>query len=115
MSAARIGKITLKNGGATVRLLHQANPNHGGEENWAGKLMGGARRAIEQCGESGPITGYLLVAFYADESTVTSFRWGDESPVNRGTLPAYVAEVVRRDVITEPEARAVFNEMFERT
>lgn len=37
-----------------------------------------------------------------------SHRWGGESQFNRCLLPGYIAEVIRRDLITEPEAcRAV--------
>lgn len=47
MAAVRIGKIRMKNGGAEVRLLRQELPNYDGEENWAGKLVAGARQAAE--------------------------------------------------------------------
>lgn len=50
----------------------------------------------------------MLVAFYEDNSTFMSHRWGGESQFNRCLLPGYIAEVIRRDLITEPEAcRAV--------
>ena len=114
MAAARIGRVRLKNGGAEVRVLHRETPNAEGKESWAGALMAGARTAVEHANESAPICGYVLVAFYADGCTWTSHRWGDESPMNRAMLPHLVAEIVRRDVITDREARSIFDEMFER-
>lgn len=109
MGAARIGRIRMKTGGAEVRLIRQETPNGDGKENWAGRLVTSARGAAEHCAESGPLTGFVIAAFYADGGTYTAFRWGDESPANRNILPAYVAEIVRRDVITEPEANRVVN------
>jgi len=89
MAVARIGRVRLKAGGAEVRLLRRETPNRNGDENWAGDLMAGARRAIEFVPENGPISGYVLVAFYADGSTLTSQRWGDESPLNRSVHPRW--------------------------
>jgi hypothetical protein len=114
MSAARIGKITLKSGGASVRVLHQATPNKDGTENWAGALMETARTAVNHTdGESGPVVGFVVAAFYSDGSTWVDYRWGAESPINRALLPGYIAEVVRRDLLMEGEARDTFNKMFE--
>jgi len=68
----------------------------------------------EDTTEHGQIVGYVAVTFFADHTTCTNYRWGDESPCSRTLLPTLVSEVVRRDVVMETEARAVFDEMFER-
>lgn len=96
-----------------MRLIRQEKPNQGGEANWAGALLAGARKAVEWQEQDGPISGYVLLAFYADGSTWASHRWGNESPINRCALPQFIAEVLRRDVITGKEAQEVFDEMFE--
>lgn len=96
-----------------MRLLHQTTPNSDGG-NWAGQMLTTTRHVAERQTEDNPITGYLVVAFFRDGATSSHYRWGDESPMNRALLPHYVAEVVRRDVVTDSEARAVFDEMFER-
>lgn len=42
MSAARIGKITMKAGGAEVRVIRQETPN-AGDSNWRGEIIKHAR------------------------------------------------------------------------
>lgn len=113
MSAARIGRIRLKSGGAEVRLIRREQPNHEGAENWAGEIIRSAKTVANHTSKAGPIRGFVLAAFYDDKSTYVNFRWGDESPLNRALLPSYIAEVIRRDLIVEAEAEAKFNEMFE--
>lgn len=113
MSHAKIGRIRLKARGADLHLIRQQTPNQG-DENWAGELAGFSRRMLDHTETNGPLTGFVAVAFYADGSTCANYRWGDKAPFNRALLPLYVAEIIRRDVITESEAIHVFNEMFDR-
>lgn len=112
MARAKIGRVRMKAGGADIRLIRQQTPDEYGA-NAAGGFAAYARRVTDSVTECGGVTGFLGVAFYEDGSTRTHFWWGDKAPCNRAILPLYVAEVIRRDAITETEARAVFDEMFE--
>lgn len=113
MGHARIGRIRLKDGGAEVRLIASQSEKEW-RDNAAAGLAAFARRVVEFVPENGQITGFIGLGWYEDGSTIAHFHWGDNAPCNRAFLPEFVAECVRRDVITESEARMVFNEMFER-
>lgn len=102
MSAARIGKITLKAGGAEVRVLRQALPNDG--ENYRGLLMHHARSMTE---DSEELIGFVVVGLYASGTYRSGIRVDPEAVIGRTLLPAYVAEVVRRGVLMEPIADGV--------
>lgn len=112
MAHAKIGRIRMKAGGAELRLIRQETPNTGGE-NWNGELIAFGRRMAESAPKDGGIVGYVAVAFFGNGTTCTNYKWGDESPCSRTLLPTLVSEMVRRDVVMETEARAVFSEMFE--
>ena len=103
--AARIRSVRMKNGGATVRVLHTPQPNDG--ENWNGKMVENAKAMAGQ----GDVTGYVVLAFYADGTRSAGFRMTPLVP--RELFPSYVAEILRRDAITEYEAEMVFDRKFE--
>ena len=65
--------------------------------------------------DEAPLAGYIVLGMYADGRTAMGYRYDSDVPniVPRALLPAWVAEVLRRDIIAESEARDVFNEMFE--
>lgn len=100
MSAARIGKIRLKAGGAEVRVLDRQTPHHG--ENWCGKIVDNARGIASHDQDGARLVGYVIMGLFSDGSHSTAWRYDPAlSPIPRRLLPAYVAEVVREDLITE--------------
>lgn len=109
MGLARIGKIKLKAGGAEVRVLHRDSPNLNGE-NWQGEVVKSAR-AVAGFDEPGSeLVGFVVLGLYSDGRTSIGWRYdGNRSPIPRAMLPAYVAEVIRRDIITQTEACDVVN------
>lgn len=55
------------------------------------------------------------MGLYQNGGTSVGFRYDFESKnsIPRMLLPAWIAEVLRRDLIAKTEARDTFNEMFE--
>jgi hypothetical protein len=114
---ARIGRIRMKNGGADVRVLNR-NPDGAASidpngEDWRGTVVRNARAVADMATSEAPLVGYLLIGFYGDGCTSVGFRYDvDRCPVPRALMPSWVAEIIRRDMITEPDTRDVFNDMF---
>lgn len=107
MGAARIGRIRLKSGGAEVRVLHTSTPNLG-EENWRGALIKNAKAVAGYDEANSQLVGYLLVGFFSDGAASVGYRWDkDRTPIPRALMPEYVAEIVRRDMITSVEAEDI--------
>lgn len=110
---ARIRRVRMKNGGADVRVLNREPINPEGED-WRGKIIANARGVAEQATNDAPLVGYVVVGLYADGAASVGYRYDfDKCPVPRMLIPAWVSEIIRRDMIVAPEARDVFNEMFE--
>lgn len=111
---ARIGRIRMKNGGAVVRVLDRKPINPNGED-WRGRLTLAARKIADQGTEAAPLAGYFVMGVFADGATSTGFRYDPDqlSAIPRTLWPAFAAEIIRRDLIVENEARAVFSDMFE--
>ena len=98
-----------------MRVLHQPTPNADGEENWRGEIIRSARAVADYDGPSSELVGYLMVGFFSDGSSSIGYRWDkDRTPIPRALMPAYVAEIVRRDMITEVEAEQVACEVVNR-
>lgn len=109
---ARIGRIRMKNGGAEVRVLNREPINPDGE-NWRGSILSGARKIGERATNEAQLVGYIVVGVYRDGAASVGYRWDyDNCPVPRAMIPAWIAEILRRDLISEPQAKDVFNEMF---
>jgi hypothetical protein len=112
---ARIGRVRMKNGGADVRVLDREAVNSKGED-WRGSVVSNARKIAEQATADAPLVGYLVLGIYGDGCSSIGYRYDyAKSPVPRMLIPAWIAEIVRRDIITEPAAADKFNEMFEWT
>ena len=104
MSAARIGRIRMKAGGAEVRLIAQADP----EANYCGKIIDHARRVAEMDEPGSELVGFVVVGLFSCGSASVGMKWDNKrSPIPRALLPSYLAEVIRRDVVTAPEAEEV--------
>ncbi len=104
MSAARIGKIRLKSGGAEVRLLRQQTREDG--ENYRGLIIEHARMVAEYTPQA-EMVGFVLIGLFSDGSYSSSTRLDASAALGRTMLPSYIAEVVRRDVLMEPIADGV--------
>lgn len=110
MGLARIGKIRLKAGGAEVRILRRDTPDDDGRENWRGKIVDNARGIASYSQPDSELVGYFVMGLFSDGSSSVAFRYDPKrSPIPRALLPAYIAEVLRRDMITYGEAVEVVN------
>ena len=111
--AARIGRIRMKAGGADIRLIGHKIDNGNGED-WRGSILANARAIADTATDAEPLAGYFVMGIFKGGSTSTGWRYDPEaSAVPRALFPAFAAEIIRRDMITEREARTVFDEMFE--
>lgn len=97
MTAARIGKIRLKSSGTEVRILNRQEREDG--ENYKGLIIQHARMIAETDEE---MVGFVVIGLFADGSFNDSCRLDASGAVGRTMMPSYVAEIVRRSVITEP-------------
>lgn len=110
---ARIGRIRMKNGGAEVRVL-QRKPLNGDGDDWRGRILSHARMTADNASDDNPLTGFIVIGVFSDGSSSVGFRWDDEQcAIPRALIPSWVAEIIRRDMITEIEAGALFDRMFE--
>lgn len=112
--AARVSRVRMKRGGAEVRVLHNRIAEAGGEDH-RGALLRNARAIADLATLAVPLVGYVLIGIYEDGATSVGFRYDHENrnAIPRALLPAWVAEVIRRDIISAEEARDVFDRMFE--
>lgn len=105
--AARISRVRMKSGGADVRVIEGLTPLH--EDDWRGDILRNARQIVEWSNDV-PLVGYVVVGLFANGKTSTGWRYdGQKCPVPMSILPAWVAEVIRRDIVTQSEAVDVFN------
>lgn len=110
MSHARIRSITFKDGRAPLRVLHtRTRPGLNDKpENWNGKIVENARTIAHDPME---ITGYVIVAVYADGTYNCATRVDhDLCPIPLTLWPAYVAEVVRKELVTPAAVRNVLDD-----
>lgn len=97
----------MKAGGAEVRVLTTPTPNLG-DENWRGKIIDAARRVAGFDEEGSALVGYVVIGLFSDGTSSLGYRWDkDRTPIPRTLMPTYIAEVIRRDLITAVEADEV--------
>jgi hypothetical protein len=111
--AVRLRRVRLK-GGADVHVLHNKQPDPG-NENWRGSLVRNARNIAGFASDDLPLAGYVVVGLFADGSASVAYRYDttQSNSVPRSLIPAWIAEIIRREMITCVEARDTFNDMFE--
>lgn len=103
----------MKSGGADVHVINRQVDNGDGQD-WRGSIVANARKVADVGTEDCPLVGYVVVGMFADGMTSVGFRHDPERcPIPRALMPAWIAEVFRRELIVEPEAADKFNEMFE--
>lgn len=109
--AARIRRVRMKDG-ADVHVLHtpMVNDLGGNPENWRGKLRTHAATISDQGTEASPLDGYIVIGLFADGGSSVAFRIPERLPACLVT--GYVAEIMRRDLITDREAERVFDNKF---
>jgi hypothetical protein len=104
-NAGRIGKVRMKDTGFEFRVLEGPRD----PENDMGATM---MRHAREIGQWPGMTGSIVIGVFDDGSTATGIRWNDGCKVPRALVPSWIAEVVRRDLVTSGEAENVFHENF---
>ena len=108
--AARIRSIRPKNTDTNVVLFPTATPNHinGTSENWRGKMVEHAKSIASV---DGTLDGFIVLGLWSDGKRSLGYRLPSRIP--RELLPAYFAEIIRTDAITQWEAENTFEDKFE--
>lgn len=106
--AARIRSIRPKNLSTNVVVFPTPMPDDGGDENWRGKMIEHAKNIA---GNEGNLNGFLVLGLWDDGRRSLGFRF--TSHISRELLPAYIAEIVRTDIVTQWEAENTFDDKFE--
>lgn len=105
--SGRIGKVRMKATGFEFRVID--GPKEPASDMGA-VMMRHARNISQMSG----LVGTLVIGVFEDGCSSVGFRWdNDRCPIPRALAPSWVAEIVRRDLITEVEAAEVFDSKFE--
>lgn len=105
--SGRIGKVRMKATGFEFRVI----PGVGDPATDFGARLLKCSRAIA---DDDNLVGYVVVGLTEDGGYRCGFRWDDDrSPIPRTLLPSYIEEVLRREMVTGPEAADVFDSKFE--
>ena len=78
------------------------------DENLRGVMIRHAKMIADNKGE---MDGFLVIGLWADGTRSLGYRVSQRIP--RELLPAYVAEMVRTDCVTEWQAERTFDDRFE--
>lgn len=106
-NGGRIGKVRMKDTGFEFRVL----PGPAEPENDMGATMMRHARSISQWPG---MAGTIVIGVFEDGATSVAFRWDDDrARIPRSLIPSWLAEIVRREMITDVEAEKVFHENFE--
>lgn len=104
--AARIGRVRMKAGGADVHIIDGwSSPD---EETVGATLVRSARDYADV-----GVHSFMLIGFDNSGDVLFQHRTDGKLPLPRTLLPAYVAEMIRRYVLTDTQARIVFDDMFQ--
>lgn len=109
----RLRSVRMKDGGATISVLHTARNDGDPDqpENWRGVILSQAKRIADYDEPDSHLDGFIVIGMFSDGTTSIGCRLPERIP--RALIPAYVNEILRRDVITEREAARVFDRKFE--
>lgn len=103
----------MKNGGAEVRLIRN-DKMAAGDEDYRGTILRHARMVADKDEPGSELISCVTIGLFSDGSASVGFRYDPKTcPVPRSLFPTWVAEILRRDMVTDDQARDVFNEMFE--
>lgn len=110
---ARIRRVRMKAGGADVHVIDRQPVNLDGED-WRGRLTLDSRDIGGLGTEDCPLVGYFVMGIFADGATSTGYRYDSaRCPIPRTLMPTWIAEIVRRDMITAPDTAELFDAKFE--
>ena len=71
-------------------------------------------RHARKVAEWSNLAGTMVIGIFEDGATSVAFRWDDDRcPVPRSLAPAWIAEIVRRELVTSVEAENTFHDIFE--
>lgn len=105
--SGRIGKVRMKATGFEFRVID--GPQDPGSDMGA-TMMRHAREISQWEG----LVGSIVIGVFDDGKTSVAFRWDDEGcPVPRALVPAWLAEIARRELITDIEAADIFDSKFQ--
>lgn len=106
-SGGRIGKVKMKASGFEFRVI-EGVPDP--ETDFGARLIKCSRSIAQERG----LVGYVVVGLTVDGAYRCGFLWDDDrSPIPRTLFPSYMAEVLRREMITDMDAAQVFDDKFE--
>lgn len=102
----RIGKVRMKDTGFEFRIVDgPSEPEHDPRAT----LLRHAREIAEYDG----LQSFVILGVFDDGKTTTGWRWADDCVIPRSLVPAWLAEVARRELITDVEAAELFDSKFE--
>lgn len=105
--SGRIGKVRMKATGFEFRVI---NGPPEPDNDMGAVMMRHARNISQMPG----LAGTLVIGIFDGGCSSVGFRWDSERcPIPRALAPSWVAEIVRRDLITDVEAAEVFDSKFE--
>ena len=102
---ARIRSVRPKTGGQLIMFPTAVNADG---DNLRGKMIEHAKIIS---GNSGELDGFLVIGLWADGRRSLGYRMPARIP--REMLPAYIAEILRTDCVTDWQAGFTFDEKFE--
>lgn len=102
MGHARISRVRLKSGGAEIRVLRRNLDDR------AAKIITHARKIAAMSAPGSALVGFVTIGLFEDGTTSVGCHYDPaSSAIPRALLPAFVAEIIRRDLITSAEAEDV--------
>lgn len=98
-------------GGADLIILPGGKERDGG---FSEAVVSHANRIAEFDEPSDPLVATLVIGLYEKGTASVGWRCDNRRiPVPLSLLPAWIGEIVRRDIIVEGEAREIFDSMFQ--
>lgn len=109
----RLRRIRFKDGRAPIEVLHTPMDIDCGDgpESLRGALLDCAKHLAGHDTPDAPLDGFIVLGFYESGTRSMGFRMPSRIP--RELLPAYVAEIIRTDAITDKEAADEFDRRFQ--
>lgn len=105
--SGRIGKVRMKETGFEFRVIP-------GVESPTDDFGATMIRHAREIATAESVAGFIILGVSEDGGYRCGFRWDDaRSPMPRTLVPSYVAEVLRRELITDVSAETVFDQKFE--
>lgn len=91
----------MKSGGADVRVLRTPDP-------WS-DTRNDMMRCAAKISQYSALESYLVVGLMKDGTYSCGFHFPEDCRIPPTLMPSYIAEIARRECITQQEAIDVFN------